>query len=208
MHKLTEPHPIRCRCGRLQGQLARGTSVARVACYCLDCQTYAHALGRSHEVLDARGGTDVITTVQSQLSFSDRSTLACLSLSERGILRWYASCCATPLGNTMRDPRIAYISVVHACLAPTRDALLRPFGPPGMAVNTGHAYEPVASGGLRTALTLAEGIARVAFAGVDGSWRRSPLFDPASRRPVVERRVLSADERRAAREAARRAGAR
>ena len=83
MHKLATATPIRCRCGRLQGQLAQGASVARVACYCIDCQSYAHALGKPELVLDELGGTDVITSLQQHLSFSgDTSTLACLSLSE------------------------------------------------------------------------------------------------------------------------------
>ena len=47
--------PIRCSCGALQGY-ARGISRKsgrRMACYCDDCQSFAHFLGRADEVLDA-----------------------------------------------------------------------------------------------------------------------------------------------------------
>jgi hypothetical protein len=209
MHKLATPHPIRCRCGRLQGQLAQGASVARVACYCIDCQSYAHALGKPEIVLDELGGTAVITSLQQHLSFSgDTSSLACLSLSESGILRWYAACCSTPVANTARNPKVSYVGIAHTCVASSPGELERVFGPPGMAVNTQHAKAPVPTGGLRTATTMAEGITRVGVALLDGSWRKTPFFYAAGHRPVVQRKVLSADERARAREAVRRSGAR
>ncbi len=209
MHTLPVDHPIGCRCGRLRGTLAAGARVARIACYCLDCQTSAHALGQSRVVLDALGGTDVITSLQQHLSFSgDASTLACLSLSEDGILRWYAGCCATPIANTTRNPVISYVGIVHACVAATRDELAPIFGPAGMAVYTGHARRRLKSARLRTAANMAEGIAQVVRARIDGTWRTSPFFDPVDHQPVIERRVLSPAEWRAARRAVERSGAR
>lgn len=208
MHKLTEDHPIRCRCGSLHGRIERGASVARVACYCIDCQSYAHALRQPENVLDPEGGTTVIASLQKHVSFDDRSTLACLSLSDAGILRWYAGCCATPVANTLRNPRIGYVALVHTCLAPSLDRLDPAFGRPGMAVNTQHAKKPLPSDALRTAASLAEGVARVGISAFDGSWRRSPFFRANDHRPVVERRVLAAGERARARDAVRRSGAR
>lgn len=96
---------IQCRCGYLQGSLSGAAGVTPLSCHCRDCQAYAHALGHPERVLHELGGTDVVTTLQQHLSFTKgKDALACISLSEQGPLRWYTSCCNTPIGNTASDP--------------------------------------------------------------------------------------------------------
>jgi hypothetical protein len=91
--------PFACACGKLGGCLHdvapnRGN---HMKCYCTSCQTAARVLGYEH-TLDAHGGTEVFQTVPSKIEW-DRGQrhLACLRLSPKGMLRWYASCCNTPL---------------------------------------------------------------------------------------------------------------
>ena len=192
-------HPLQCRCGRLRGSLAQPGKAVRARCYCRDCQAYARALGKPELVLDELGGTDVVASLQQRVAFdAGTEALACLSLREGGLLRWYASCCDTPIANTTRDRRLSYVGLVHSCLGPSPQSLDAAFGPSRVAVNTGSAKGKVASGGLGALLPMARIFASVARARLDGSYRKSPFFGPADAKPVATPRVLSAAERKAA----------
>jgi hypothetical protein len=99
--------------GRL-GVVSQTARTTRATCYCRDCQAYAHALGNPESVLDHIGGTDIVATLQQHVTLTrGAESLACLSLSERGILRWYAGCCNTPIANTARSPKMSYVGLVH-----------------------------------------------------------------------------------------------
>ena len=61
---------LRCRCGGVRG-VVTGVSphtVNRVVCYCDDCQAFAHQLGRA-DLLNAKGGTDIVQVAPSTFSF-------------------------------------------------------------------------------------------------------------------------------------------
>ena len=97
--------PLRCRCGSIEGYVAAPRVGARAICYCRDCQTFARFLGNPNEVLNGQGGTDIIATLPGHVHFTRGvDQLRCISLSHKGLLRWYAGCCRTPVGNTPRDP--------------------------------------------------------------------------------------------------------
>jgi hypothetical protein len=196
------PHSIRCRCGRLQGVLAADARCVRAVCYCRDCQTYAHALKDPATVLDERGGTDIVATLQQYVTFEQgREALACLSLSERGLLRWYASCCDTPIANTARDPKLSYLGLVHTCLGDSREALDAAYGATRIPVNTEHAKEGLDESSFWTRLIAVLGIIRrVLGARMSGAWKRSAFFG-ADLQPVVKPRVLTLEERERARAA-------
>jgi hypothetical protein len=193
---LATDHILRCRCGHLQGTLSHAARVTRMSCYCRDCQAYAHALGNPASVLDRLGGTDVIATLQQYVSFTTGTdTLACLSLTETGLLRWYASCCNTPIGNTARGPGLSYVGLVHNCLGQSPESLDATFGPARMPVNTKHAKGRVSTSPLSMLASTARIFASVLRARLDGTWRRSPFFGPSELKPIVPSRVLSAGER-------------
>jgi hypothetical protein len=201
-----KPHPLRCRCGRLQGHVTPARSTQRVICYCRDCRAFAHHLG-GHDVLDAQGGTEIVASLPSKLRLDAGSdALACLSLSPRGLLRWYASCCRTPIGNTSRSPKVAYVGLVHGCLEQGAPPLQQSFGPLRMAVNTGSALGPVRKGpALATAGSLLGLATTLLGARLDGGWRDNPFFDTGTATPVREARVLTLAEREQAYAAADRA---
>ena len=95
---------LQCRCGKLRGVAAdvSAQSVTRVVCYCRDCRAFAHFLERP-DVLDAGGGSDVVQIAHSHVRLtSGLEVLACVRLTETGMFRWYASCCRTPVANTLR----------------------------------------------------------------------------------------------------------
>jgi hypothetical protein len=185
---------FQCRCGQVQGSL-RVPVLAHLACHCRDCQTYAHALGHPERVLDERGGTDVVTTLQQHLSFTKgKQYLACLSLSNEGMLRWYACCCDTALANTPRDPRLSFVSLVHTSLGASGDELEAELGSTRVTVNPKHARSAVSYSAIRALLATVRIVSSVLRARVNGSWKRSPFFQPGSAEPVVAPRVVGADE--------------
>ena len=187
--------PLRCRCGTLQGVVLPSATAVRAVCYCKDCQAYARFLG-TPGVVNRHGGTEVVASVPRQMRFTEgQAALACLSLSPRGTLRWYAGCCKTPIGNTPRNPRIAYVGLIHSCLDGDASSLETSFGPLRMAVNTKSAIgevraTPAAS--VMGVLTLATALLG---ARLSGAYRDNPFFLPGSATPVCEPYVLSREER-------------
>lgn len=186
---------FQCRCGRLQGSLKLPV-LAHLACHCRDCQTYAHALGHPDQVLDERGGTDVVATLQQHLSFTKgKEYLACLSLSDQGILRWYASCCDTAIANTPRDPKLSFVSLVHTSLGASGGELEATLGATRVPVNPKHARGTVSYSAIGALFETIRIVASVLYARVNGSWKLSPFFQPGSAAPIVSPRVLSRAER-------------
>ena len=82
-----------------EGPLAR--TVNRVICYCDDCQAFAHQLGRA-DLLDSNGGTDIVQVAPASPHIRQgQDKIAALRLSPKGLYRWHARCCNTPVGNTL-----------------------------------------------------------------------------------------------------------
>src|SRR5882672_7310701 len=133
-------HPLRCLCGTIQGRVDAEHSASRAVCYCRDCQAFARFLGRQDEILNGQGGTEIIATLPRFVHFAEgKDNLACMSLGEKGLLRWYAACCRTPIGNTPRDRKISYVGLVSTCLAGAGTSLEESFGPLKIALNTNSA---------------------------------------------------------------------
>lgn len=198
---LSTDYPFQCKCGQLQGTLRRAAHAARLSCYCRDCQTSAHALGNASQILDQQGGTEVVATLQQHLRFTaGTASLACMSLSPHGLLRWYASCCDTPIANIVRNPKLSYVGIVHTCLGEPL-ARAAAFGSTSLPVNTSHAKGAVAADSIRTATCITRIIGSVLRARVTGTWKRSPFFDADNFTPVLAPRVLTLEERERARRA-------
>ena len=71
-------HPLQCRCGTLKGFVDNPSTANRAVCYCKDCQAFAHFLGRSADVLDERGGSDVVQILPKNITFTQGvESLAC-----------------------------------------------------------------------------------------------------------------------------------
>jgi hypothetical protein len=190
-------HPLRCRCGTMQGHVAApDQAMARGVCYCRDCRAYAHFLGRADDVLDLQGGTDVIATHPQHVVINQGlDALACMSMSPRGLLRWYASCCRTPIGNTSRNPKTAYVGLVHTCLEGAGVPIERSFGPVTLRLNVASAASPVAERSRSVFGSMVRFVGTIFGARIGGSYKRSPFFDAASGMPVLTPHVLTKAER-------------
>ncbi|HLA70293.1 MAG TPA: DUF6151 family protein [Steroidobacteraceae bacterium] len=188
--------PLRCRCGTLIGNVSHPEKVSRGVCYCKDCQAYAHFLGTPSNILDEMGGTDVVATLPKYVAFTQGiEALACMSLTESGMLRWYASCCNTPIGNTPRDFKSSHVGLIHTCLEDPAKTLENSFGPVRMRVNTKHAKGKPKLMPMSTIASIARFLGSLIRARLDGSYRHTPFFDSDRGIPVVAPKVLTSSER-------------
>ena len=189
-------HPLSCRCGTLKGTVSHPEKANRGVCYCKDCQAYAHFLGKPDTLLDAMGGTDVVATLPKYVSLTQGTeALACLSLTENGLLRWYASCCNTPVGNTGRNFKVSFVGLVHSCLQDASRSLESSFGPVRMRVNTKGAKGVPQAMRLSTFTSVLRFSKSLALARLDGSYKSTPFFDSERGTPVAAPRVLTRSER-------------
>jgi Family of unknown function (DUF6151) len=190
-------HPLQCRCGTLQGHVSSAGVAARAVCYCKDCQAFAHFLGRPDDmVLNELGGTEIVATLPRHVHFTQGlEALACMSLSDRGLLRWYTSCCNTPIGNTPRNFKTSYVGVIHSCLTQRGLSLQDSFGPVRMVLQTNSAKGSVASTPMSNLITLMKVMKAVIAARMSGSYKSNPFFVEGSGAPIKQPRVLSKAER-------------
>lgn len=189
-------HPLRCRCGTLKGHVHRPEKATRLVCYCKDCQAFAHFLGRPGDVLDGMGGTDIVATRAEFVTFTEGAdALACMSLSEKGLLRWYAHCCNTPIANTPRDYKLPHVGLIHACLANPSQTLESSFGPVRMHTGRKSAHGQPPSTPVSGTVALLRIFASLIPARLNGSYRHTPFFAPELGTPVVQPKVLTRAER-------------
>ncbi len=199
---MSNSHNIQCKCGHIRGLLSPTKPSNRCVCYCGDCQAFARHL-KAQDVMDSRGGTEVIQVPPSNVQFTQGADkLACLRLTEGGLLRWYAACCNTPIGNTMANHGMSFVGLVHTCLAGDDQAREASFGPVTMIVGVKSAIganKPEQKG-------LFSGIAKtmvmIVKARLSGAYRSNPFFRQGTGVAIATPRVLSAGELSAAKGAA------
>jgi len=189
--------PLRCRCGAVRG-VARDAVPSKINhcfCYCDDCQAFAHHLGRADDVLDAHGGTEITQMSPASVTFTaGADRIAAIRLTEKGLVRWYASCCNTPIGNTMAASGVPFIGVVHAFIA-APSAALGPIRGRGFAKSAKGGAAAVPKDGSPDVIMVARMLGKLLKWRLRGDHKRSAFFDAATRRPLVEPRVLDAAER-------------
>lgn len=179
-----------CACGELSGRLVDvdARSGTHIVCHCNDCRANLTALGHSDP---GDAGIELFQTSPDKIKIDTGGEhLALLRLSPRGLMRWYAKCCSTPLFNSMNRRAMPFAGVSVAALKEP-EAI-------GPIVTRGFVKAPsgkVKHEGLRPMLTGMMG--RMGKAWIDGSWRDTPFFDDTGA-PTREARVLTREERAAA----------
>ncbi len=185
-------HHLECDCGKVQGQVTGSGPASRLICYCKDCQAFARYLGDESRVLDAQGGSEMVQLAQQRLEFTQgQEHLACMRMSPKGPLRWYTSCCKTPLGATAPSPKMAFIGLVHPILDKTQ--LAQDFG---TSIGTVHV-----EGAIGEPKPEKQGLVKLIWTfvriGITGRWLArktpSPLFKGDT--PLVEPTVITREER-------------
>lgn len=187
-------HKIECQCGKLQGHILDKGLSSRVICYCADCQAFARYLERADEVLDADGGTEIVQVAQPRMKFTQGlEHLVIMRLSEKGLFRWYTSCCNTPLGNTLSNPKLSFIGLIHSSLDMSR--IEQDFGNKIAKVNVASATgtpKPEQTGLMATILRF---IGMIVSARIGNRYKQSQLFTQAGE-PVAPVTVLSREQRK------------
>jgi hypothetical protein len=187
-------HPLQCRCGTIKGWVSDTQGANRVVCYCRDCQAFARFLGQEIETLDAQGGSDVIQTLPKNVRFTQGAdALACMRLTDKGMVRWYAGCCKTPIGNTLENYKISFIGLLHNCLESPEHSLQSSFGAVRTYANPQGAIgapKPKASGMGTTLRWFAKTILK---ARLNGDYKLTPFFRDG--RPIATQRVIGSAER-------------
>ena len=188
--------PLRCECGQVRGEVDVIRGYARGTCHCKDCQAYARFLGKPG-LMDDNGGTDIVPMAPAGVHIHEgMAQVACMSLGPKGLLRWYAACCRTPLANTARASSLPYVGVPVACMAASESELEAAFGPrDAVMIFPESALHPVKRARLRFLLggmRIGLGILREKMGGRDG--RDSPFFDAVGQ-PVRTPAVLNLEDR-------------
>lgn len=192
---------VSCRCGAVRGRVSGACAdlVNRVVCYCDDCQAFAHWLKRPG-LLDAHGGSDIVQVAPAALSFDrGQEHIRCVRLSPRGLYRWYASCCNTPLGNTS-SLAIPFVGILVQAFSATPAEIGEAFGPSRGALFGQYAIGDAPNGSLRPDLRLIAGsIRRVLGFRLRGKTWPHPFFERGTREPRYPITVLTQAERAALR---------
>lgn len=182
-----------CSCGTVKGFLVNPgpRSGDHIVCHCNDCQNFARILGAGDRFLDGHGGTDLYQGRCAHMRLTQgRDRLACLHLTEKPTLRWYADCCSTPLFNSYANGRIPYLTILVAnCLT---DDPNRIFGPViGHLFTEGMADMPDTAPKMTMGGLMRRFLPRMVKDLVSGNRRRSELFDPRTLAPITPpRRVM------------------
>jgi len=145
--------------------------------------------------LEPGGGSALLHVLPARIEITQGAeNLACIRLSSKGLHRWYATCCKTPIANTPGSSRIPFAGMWRGNFADISD-----FGPVSVFGFTKMAQPgrgaPVRDKGL---WRMASGISRRSLAAyMNGTARINPFFD-ADGASVAVPHVLDKNERIAA----------
>jgi hypothetical protein len=189
---MSQDAELRCRCGEVRGRVSNASrdSVNRVVCYCDDCQAYLHYLGRA-DLLDPHGGTDIVQVAPASLRFArGAERIVGLRLTPKGLYRWYASCCKTPVGNTL-GPAIPFVGIAATTLE--KPDLV---GAPRGAILGRYAVGLPPEGSTKLSPRLLAHVVRLILGWkLGGKTWPHPFFDRATRAPTPPLTTLSSAER-------------
>lgn len=169
-----------CTCGSVQGTWS-GAKSSRIMCYCESCRAFAEDLGAG-DIIDAAGGSDLLQMPPDAFTFTQGTQhLAWSKITEKGPVRWFTTCCRTPIANTLGSPALPFLTLQTAYFQPPEAT-----GPVSARVNrkgaTGHIEGEMGS----IWRVLGAFGARAIKARINGSYRKNPFFD-ASGAPIAAR---------------------
>jgi hypothetical protein len=190
---------IQCECGKFRAELTKfpKNTVGRLVCYCDDCQSYLHYLKRA-DLLDVNGGTEIIPNYPADVKIlAGKEFVKCTRVKPDGMFRFSTTCCTTPIANTQPGRpwagfhRRMFSKKVEESLGPVKSSIMGKYAkgtpPPG----TPKTFNLKA---MKLVLPyILKGI-------VLGKAKHSPFFENGE--AIVSAKVLSAEERQAARVAA------
>lgn len=183
---------FQCRCGKVAGHIL-GTHPddgMHLACHCPDCAAADRHFGKPDPGTE---GVEIYWASPDALVIEKGAdTIEALCLTEEPrLLRWYASCCDTPLFNT-QPTRSIFLIGMHADVLP-EDLDLGPVA--------ARAFVPKPGGGAthQGAFKMMRFVlGQTLGAHLRRKMARHPLFDPKTRAPIRTPTPLTPKERAAA----------
>ncbi len=184
----TSPLAFQCSCGTLRGTLSQEAARAgtRLACFCADCRAAQLYLGQPDP---AQNGVQLLQTSPEAITLTaGHDQLRLLRLSPKGLMRWYAGCCNSPVANTLASPRLPFVGIqvanfdTPAVFGKTRVQAFMP-QPAGKPPRTKGAIGMVISMFRRMGASL-----------LSGKWRDTPFFDCTTGDPVCQAKIPSKEE--------------
>lgn len=169
-----------CRCGEFAAEVETKGGF-RAVCYCQSCRDFA-ARTEATDALDAGGGSDLTQVAPRNVRFlkGGAEKLAWLKLTPKGPVRWYTTCCNTPVASTLGSPALPFVT-----LQTHRFADPEAVGPVAARVFPEAATGPVPGGGGGMAALYLRFAGLVLKAKLTGGGKPNPFFGPDGK-PVVE----------------------
>lgn len=158
------------------------------------------APARPRDLLDAKGGSDIVQVAPATLTFTrGQDRIRGLRLTPKGLYRWYATCCNTPVGNTL-TPSVPFVGVLASIFDRASQRAEEVFGAPTGAIQGRFAVgeAPPGSRGIKLSL-LMRALGKVLGWRLTGKSWPHPFFRRGSGAPIYPFDVLSRDEREALR---------
>lgn len=194
---------VQCECGKFKAEIDNlpQNSAGRCICYCDDCQTYLHFIGRE-KWLDGNGGSEIVPVYPKDFKIVyGEQYLSCVRLSPRGLLRWYTSCCKTPIGNNIPGfPWLGTLAQVYN----TKDSgfLQRLMGPIRSRIfgNFAKGTPPEGTSGKPGLKDLGVILPFLLKGFLGGKSKGSPFYGQDGKTPVVAPTILTLEERNQIRE--------
>lgn len=191
--------PLKCECTKVEGVITMKAKAGNnIVCHCDDCQAFAKYLGKETVILNQNNGTELFQITPNKLKIhKGKENLSCVKLSPKGLIRWYTSCCKTPVANTING-KLAFCGIFHQFMSFNKASMskdevlgrvvtkcMTKFAV-GELPEDSHPKFPV-SASLRVVKMLLSGI-------LFGTSKPNELFDSHSLTPIVRPRVLNGDE--------------
>lgn len=169
----------KCTCGAVEARVP--TTGARLSCYCESCREFVEKFDMGAR-LDEAGGSDLLQVAPDGVEFlKGTENLRWLRLSPKGPMRWYASCCGTPMANTLPTRAVAFASFQVHDIEP-KSALPDTSAKVNLKGATAHVDGPL--GSVRSLIFSLLG--RTVKSWINGGWRRHAFFD-AKGKPIATR---------------------
>ncbi|CTQ50131.1 DUF6151 family protein [Jannaschia donghaensis] len=177
-----------CTCGALRGEIRDVSPAAytNIVCHCKDCRSAYTHLG-----LADPEKVGILQTTQDRVRITEGGeNLRVFRHTPKGALRWFATCCNTPLFFTPLKARLVHVGV-------NTDRLDRP---EAVGKVKARAFVPSPGGKVRNEglpRMVGRMVSRMAAKNLNGEWRDTPFFDDEGA-PTRKPQVLSREERAAA----------
>lgn len=177
-----------CTCGALRGEIrdVSPSAYTHIVCHCRDCRAAYTHLG-----LADPEKVGILQTAQDRIRITKGGeNLRVFRHTPKGALRWYATCCDTPLFYTPLKARLVHVGV-------NTDRLDAPQAV-GKVMAEGFVPKP-GGGQIHRGMGRMVGrmVSRMAASNLSGAWRETPFFEDDGS-PARDAKILSREERAAA----------